>query len=116
MKTANIIVTVILALAALASASGKLRKSPPVVETLTRVGVKANQIPVLAVLEILGAAGILIGLGVQALGIAAAAGLVLYFLGAVVAHLKVKDPAAALAPALGLSVVAIATLILQIGR
>lgn len=41
----------------------------------------------------LGAAslGLLAGLAVRPLGVAAAAGLVLYFIGAVIAHLRVRD-------------------------
>ncbi|WP_350278004.1 DoxX family protein [Kribbella sp. HUAS MG21] len=38
-----------------------------------------------------GAAGLLAGLAVPALGLLAAAGLVIYFLGALVAHLRVHD-------------------------
>ncbi|NIK61670.1 DoxX family protein [Kribbella shirazensis] len=38
-----------------------------------------------------GAAGLLAGLAVPALGLLAASGLVLYFLGALVAHLRVHD-------------------------
>jgi hypothetical protein len=38
-----------------------------------------------------GAAGLLVGLAVPALGIAAAIGLVVYFLCAVTAHLRVRD-------------------------
>ncbi len=46
-------------------------------------------VPVLGVLLALGSAGLLAGFVVPLLGVLAAAGLVLYFLGALVAHLRV---------------------------
>ena len=55
------------------------------------VGVPLRFFPVLASLELAGAAGILIGLWLEPLGIAAAAGLVAYFIGAVTGHLCVGD-------------------------
>jgi len=116
MKIAMIIVSSVLALAALASASGKLRKSPPVIETMTRVGVKENQVPLLALVEIVGAAGLLVGFAVKDLGRLAAAGFVLYFLGAVISHLRVKDKVATFAPALFLTLVSAGALVLQLAR
>ena len=41
--------------------------------------------------EFAGAAGLLLGLAWAPLGIAAAVGLILYFIGAIVAHLRVGD-------------------------
>ena len=52
MKIALDIVAGLLALAALASAVGKLKKTPDVVKTLTSVGVTPQQIPLLAGVEI----------------------------------------------------------------
>jgi hypothetical protein len=57
-----------------------------------RVGVPSSWLPVLGTLKLAGAAGILLGLaGVRYLGIAAAAGLVLFFLGAVAVHLRARE-------------------------
>ena len=116
MKIAMIIVSSFLTVAALASASAKLRKVPAVVEGMTHVGVEENQIPLLALLEIAGGVGLLIGFATSLLGRLAAAGLVLYFLGAVVAHLRVKDRVKVFAPAALLFVVSVATLILEVAR
>jgi len=99
----------LLAVAATLSATGKLRKDPKVIGMMTHVGVKESQIPLLAYLELLGAIGLLVGLKFHGLGIAAATGLALYFLGAVVAHLRTKDKVADLAPALFLALVSAAT-------
>ncbi|GIH26326.1 hypothetical protein Aph01nite_46360 [Acrocarpospora phusangensis] len=85
------IASVLLALVLLVSAYGKLRHAPSQVQTLTRVGVAQRLIPVLAALEIAGALGLLAGLFWAPIGIAAAAGVVAYFIGAVGSHLRVKD-------------------------
>jgi uncharacterized membrane protein YphA (DoxX/SURF4 family) len=70
----------------------KLRKNEQVLAVIHgTVGVPQRHLPVLAGLEIAGAAGILIGLWLEPLGIAAAVGLVAYFLGAVIGHLRVGD-------------------------
>jgi uncharacterized membrane protein YphA (DoxX/SURF4 family) len=92
MFIALIIVTVLLAAMLAMSASMKLRKHEQVVAVIGgTVGVPARAFPVLAGLELAGAAGILIGLWAQPLGIAAAVGLVLYFIGALTGHLRVGD-------------------------
>ncbi|UQS22953.1 MULTISPECIES: DoxX family protein [Amycolatopsis] len=55
------------------------------------VGVPASWLPVLGTLKAAGAAGLLLGLlGVRWIGIAAAAGLVLFFLGALIAHVRAR--------------------------
>lgn len=74
------IVAIVLAGAALASAAGKLTRSAQVMQMMSGVGVSATQVPVLAGLEIAGAVGLLIGLGVVWLGVAAGVGLAICFL------------------------------------
>jgi DoxX-like family len=44
----------------------------------------------LGTLKLAGALGLLVGLGLPVIGIAAATGLVLYFIGAVIAHLRAR--------------------------
>ncbi|MDV3129119.1 DoxX family protein [Mycobacterium sp. 21AC1] len=56
-----------------------------------------------------GALGLLAGLAIPALGIAAATGLVLYFIGAIIAHLRVRD--FALGPAAVFLTLTVATLV-----
>jgi uncharacterized membrane protein YphA (DoxX/SURF4 family) len=89
---ALVITTVLLALICLNSAVMKLRENEQVVAIIGgTVGVPARYFPVLAALEIAGAVGIVAGLWVEPLGIAAAIGLVAYFVGAVAGHLRVGD-------------------------
>jgi hypothetical protein len=92
MFIALIITAVLLAAMLAMSASMKLRKNERAVAVISgTVGVPLRFFPVLAALELAGAAGILIGLWLEPLGVAAAAGLVVYFVGAVVGHLRVGD-------------------------
>jgi DoxX-like protein len=55
------------------------------------VGVALKFFPLLAACEFAGARGLLAGMGWPLLGVAGGIGLVLYFVGAVVAHLRVGD-------------------------
>ena len=92
MFIALVITTVLLALIGLNSAVMKLRENEQVVAIIGgTVGVPARYFPVLAALEIAGAVGIIAGLWVEPLGVAAAIGLVAYFVGAVAGHLRVRD-------------------------
>jgi uncharacterized membrane protein YphA (DoxX/SURF4 family) len=103
MNSFTTIMAVVLAAIAIVSAMGKLRKMPQVIESMTHVGVKPNQIPLLAYLEIAGALGLLIGIAYPLLALVSAGALMLYFLGAVVAHLRMKDKFKDFAPALFLA-------------
>jgi uncharacterized membrane protein YphA (DoxX/SURF4 family) len=114
MFIALVIVTVLLAVICLNSAVMKLRKNEQVLASIHgTVGVPIRQLPVLAGLEIAGAAGILIGLWLEPLGIAAAIGLVAYFLGAMIGHLRVGDTKGVAMPVLPL-VLSIAVLVLRL--
>ncbi|GFG65361.1 membrane protein [Mycobacterium kubicae] len=56
-----------------------------------RVGVSRSWLPTLAMLKFAGAGGLIVGLlGLRYIGIAAATGLVLYFIGAVIVHVRAR--------------------------
>jgi hypothetical protein len=76
-------IAVLLTLALVPSAYAKLTKNKRIVDGLTGIGVPLAIFPFLASCEIAGAAGLLVGLWYAPLGIAAAIGLTLYFLGTV---------------------------------
>ncbi|WP_373869516.1 DoxX family protein [Sphaerisporangium rufum] len=80
-----------LALTLLGSGYAKLTRHQVVVDSLTGVGVPLGMFPFLAACEIAGAIGLLAGLWLPPLGVAAAAGVVLYFVGAVGTHLYRRD-------------------------
>jgi uncharacterized membrane protein YphA (DoxX/SURF4 family) len=89
---ALVVATVLLAGICLNSATMKLRRHEQVLAVISgTVSVPQQYLPVLAALEVAGAAGILIGLWLEPLGVLAAACLVAYFVGAVGGHLRVKD-------------------------
>jgi DoxX-like protein len=102
------VVAIVFALGLAGSASGKLRRDERVTAGLTKAGVPLSWFVPLAVLELAGAAGLLIGIGWRPLGIAAAIGVVLYFVGALVAHVRTKDLKGLPAPAAMLAVAAVA--------
>lgn len=92
MFIALVITTVLLALICINSAVMKLRRSAQVVALIHEtVGIPLRFLPALAALEIAGAVGILVGLWVRPIGLAAAVGLTAYFIGAVIGHLRVRD-------------------------
>lgn len=111
MFTAAVVVSLLLALAILGSGAATLAKVPAVVDNMTAVGWPRERLWVLAALKILGAVGLVVGLWVAPVGVAAALGVALYFVGAVVFHLRAKDYA--LAPAGALLALAVVALVLR---
>ena len=116
MNTALIALSALLGIAAAGSGFGKLAKVPAVMESMAAVGVRTQQVPLLAALEIAGAAGLLVGIWSKALGVAAAVCLALYFLGAVLSHLRKGHGAKEFGAAAGILAVAVAVSVLQFGR
>ncbi|MCX5014035.1 DoxX family protein [Streptomyces sp. NBC_00555] len=102
----------LLALVLTASATFTLQRNDQIVASMRKVQVPDSWLPRLATLKAAGAIGLVAGLWFTPLGIAAATGVTLYFLGAVISHLRVKDYE--LAPAAVLAVVAAAALILRV--
>jgi uncharacterized membrane protein YphA (DoxX/SURF4 family) len=103
----------LLALGLLPSAWTKLTRQQRVVQTFTgQLGVPLRLYPFLAACEIAGAAGLIIGLWYRPLGIAAAAGVALYFVGAIGAHLRENDVKGIVTPVLIL-ILAVAALVLR---
>jgi len=98
-------------LLAVVSGLGKLRRNPYIVKTVHEVaGVPMRWFPFLAGLEFAAAAGLLLGIGWAPLGVAAAAGMTLYFVGAIAAHVRVHDWKGCL-PAVQMLCLAIAALV-----
>jgi hypothetical protein len=112
MLIAYTIVIALLGLLLIASATGKLRRDKRRIGTLYRVGVPSTLVPWLAVCEITGAAGLVLGIAWIPLGIAAAIGIIAYFVGAVAAHVRIRDLTGT-APAVGLFALSTATLVVE---
>jgi hypothetical protein len=92
MHIAYIIVAAIFTVMLGMSARMKLAHDPLAVEVISEVvGVPLRFFPVLALLEVAGAVGLLGGIALKPLGVAAGTGLVAYFVGAITSHLRMRD-------------------------
>ena len=85
------VVTILAAAANIFSAALDFIRYKPILINMAKVGVAESWITTLGILKGAGALGLLIGVGVPAVGIAAAAGLVLFFIGAIITHLRGHD-------------------------
>jgi uncharacterized membrane protein YphA (DoxX/SURF4 family) len=111
MFVAAAVISGLLAAALLLSGRGKLVKDPQQMKTMSAVGFPENRLWLLASAEIAGAVGVVAGLFWWPIGVTAAIGVILYFIGAVGAHLRVRDMS--FAPALVMLFVAVAALVLR---
>jgi hypothetical protein len=92
MHTAYLAITVVFALMVTFSGVGKIRRDPlPVKVIHETIGLPFKYFPLLAACEFAGAVGIVVGIWLPPIGIAAGTGLVLYFVGAIVSHLRIGD-------------------------
>ncbi|MFE4370118.1 DoxX family protein [Streptomyces sp. NPDC056835] len=112
MFIAYAVVGILLAVALTGSAVGTFTRQEKIVGSMTGIGVPESWLPRLATLKAAGAVGLVVGLWVPLLGVAAAIGVVLYFIGAVLMHLRAKDYA--IAPAAVLFLLAVAALVLRL--
>ncbi|MDX1872085.1 DoxX family protein [Mycolicibacterium sp. 120266] len=101
----------LLALALSVTGVAKLAGHATTVESLATVGFPPKYAAVLASTELAGSAGLLFGLRWWLIGVAAAGGVVLYFLGAVGAHIRSRN--GNVAPALFLLALGVGALILR---
>src|ERR671919_1890260 len=113
MTVATAIVSVLLAALLAFAAARKLSHREPVVQTYVRVGVPEDKLDYLAMILLAGAAGLILGLFWAPIGIAAAVGVVCYFLVAIAAHVRAHDTAHARTPVV-LELMAAGALILRL--
>jgi uncharacterized membrane protein YphA (DoxX/SURF4 family) len=113
MFVAAVVLSVVLGCMAALSGVMKLRGAPKVVEPISALGVPLGWFPFLGIAEVAGAVGLLVGLAVAPLGIAAAIGLILYFAGAELTHLRAGDIAGMARP-LPLLVLSVGALVARI--
>jgi hypothetical protein len=113
MFVATVIVSGLLAALLAYSAGRKLSHRPEVVQTYARVGVPENKLDYLALILLAGAAGLTLGLFWAPIGIAAAIGVICYFILAVASHIRAKDTENLPTPLL-LALIGAAALILRL--
>ncbi|GLY33236.1 DoxX family protein [Kineosporia sp. NBRC 101731] len=112
MFIATAVVSVLLAVLLIASSYGKFTRGEMGLKVSRTVGWPENLLWVLGLLEVAGAVGLVIGLFWWPIGVAAAIGVVLYFAGAVIAHLRSRDPE--WQPAVVIGLIAVAALVLRV--
>jgi hypothetical protein len=88
MFTAYVVVAVLAAVANAAAAAFDFARADRVLANMTKVGVPRSWLVPLGALKAAGALGLLVGIGVPLLGVAASAGLVLFFVGAIITHIR----------------------------
>jgi hypothetical protein len=116
MHVAYIIVAAVFTVMLTMSARMKLVREQLAVEVIGDVvGVPLRFFPVLALLEIAGGVGLLVGIGLKPLGAAAGACLVVYFIVAIASHVRKRDLIAAhVLPAVMMLVISAAALALRL--
>lgn len=90
MFTAYVVVAIVAAAANLAFAAMDFTHSKWVLANMTNVAIPHSWVNPLGTVKAVGAAGLLVGIGVRSLGVAAAVGLVLFFVGAVITHRRAR--------------------------
>ena len=93
-------ISLLLAAACLLPAAGKLLSHPKMRQSAAHFGIPWPRYRLIGVAELAAAAGVLIGLWWPPIGVAAAAGMCLLLLGAVMTHRKAADSVKEMAPAL----------------
>ncbi|MFF3749855.1 DoxX family protein [Streptomyces sp. NPDC002018] len=112
MFIAYAVVGILLAAVLTGSAFATFTRQEAVVGSMSSLGVPDSWFPRLAALKAAGAVGLVVGLWVVPLGVAAAIGVILYFIGAAITHLRVKDYA--IAPVVVIFLLAVAALVLRL--
>ena len=111
MFTAYIAVTLLAAAANGYAATLDFLRHQKVLISMARLGVPEPWLPMLGILKAAGALGLLVGIGVPVIGTAAAVGLVLFFVAAIITHLRARDYS--LGPAVVFLLLAVAALVLR---
>jgi hypothetical protein len=91
MFVAYVIVTLLTAAINLYTATNDFRRPDWLLANMNKLGVRESSLPVLGILKAAGALGLLIGFRVPLIGVASAVGLTLFFIGAVITHLRARD-------------------------
>jgi hypothetical protein len=87
----SVVITIITAAVNAGIAIADFARAKFVLANSVDVGVPVKWVPMLGALKLAGAAGLIAGLlGVRFIGVAAAAGLSLFFVGAVIAHIRAR--------------------------
>jgi hypothetical protein len=109
-------VSLLLVVACAVPAGAKLAGAPAVRESAAHFGIPWNWYRLVSVPELAAAAGVLAGLWLHPLGVAAAAGMAVLIAAALVAHGRERDDIKTMAPAVVAAVITAAELIVALAR
>jgi len=114
MFTAYIIITAVAAAANIYAAANDFIRPKWLLGNMNELGVPESSLPILGTLKAAGAVGLLIGIGVPSIGVLAAAGLTLFFIGALITHIRAHDRSLGNGVPVMFLVVVVAALVLAI--
>ncbi|MGE5109691.1 MAG: DoxX family protein [Acidobacteriaceae bacterium] len=83
--------TLLAAVANLYAAASDFTRPAWLLNNMKMLGVSTSWLPILGVLKAAGAVGLLFGIAVPMIGVAAGIGLTLFFIGAIITHLRAGD-------------------------
>ncbi|MFC6964529.1 DoxX family protein [Halocatena marina] len=106
--TAYVAATVLTAVANAGIATLDFIHHKQVLENMAQVDVPESWLPVLGTLKAAGAVGLLVGIIVPPIGTAAAVGLTIFYIGAIITHLRAREYT--IAPATAYLLLAVVTL------
>ena len=114
MIAAYLIVTLLTVAANMFSATCDFVRYKQVSIAMAKAGVPESWMTTLGILKAAGALGLLVGIGLPLIGIAAAMGLTLFFVGAIVTHLCGRDYS--FGPAVVFLLLAVGSLVLRLAK
>ncbi len=88
MHSATLIVMILAAAANAYAATNDFTRPAWILANMKRLGIEERWLPTLGILKALGALGLLVGISIPWIGVAAAAGLVLFFVGAMITAVR----------------------------
>jgi hypothetical protein len=112
MFTAYLVTGGLLAVMLAGCATVDFVRNQQILIVMAKVGVPESRLTMLGILHAAGALGLLVGIRVPLIGWAAAVGVILYFVGAIVIHLRAREYT--LAPPVVVLLLAVAALVLRL--
>lgn len=116
MPVSIVVLSILLAVAFLAAGVSKLTGQPAMRSAATHFGIAWERFRLIGALEVAGAAGVLLGLAVTALGAIAAIALTLLMIAALATHRRASDPPAQMAPPTVLALLSAITAVLYLAH
>ena len=112
----TVIMAAALSIVLAAAGAPKIINAASAQRSAEHLGVPPTLNRAIGVLELAAVAGLLAGIVVRPLAIAAATGVTLLMIGAVASHIRVRDRIAAAVPALLVGAAAVAVVVLELGQ